>query len=351
MSAKNLGFAGKLASVFIESKLTPLVIIASILLGLMAVAVLPREEEPQIIVPMVDVFVQLPGATAKEVEQRITAPMEKLLWEIPGVEYIYSTSMPSMSMATVRFKVGEKEEDAIVRLNQKLFSNMDRVPQGASGPLVKARGIDDVPVLALTLSSASYDHFMLRRVAAQLHDDIKQIPDVSEVQIIGGERRRVLVSLDPVKMAAHGIAPAMLPAALRQSNQQIRSGSFSSGDRDILVESGSFLESAQDVGALVVGARNGSPVHLRDVATIADGPDEPADYVFSGTGAGAAHADGDRSGAQRAPSGPAAATPAVTISVAKRKGTNAIALADKILDKVDHLKGSVIPGDVEVTVT
>ncbi len=346
MSAKHLGFAGKLASLFINSKLTPLVIIASILLGLMAVAILPREEEPQIVVPMVDVFVQLPGATAKEVEQRITAPMEKLLWEIPGVEYIYSTSMPSASMATVRFKVGQNEEDAIVRLNQKLFSNMDRLPQGASGPLVKARGIDDVPVLALTLSSASYDHFMLRRVAAQLHDDIKQIPDVSEVQVIGGERRRVLVSLDPAKMAAHGIAPAMLPGALRQANQQIPSGSFSAGDREILVEAGSFLESAEGVGALVVGARNGSPVYLRDVASITDGPDEPADYVFFGRGAGAAH----QGGAQRASSA-AGVDPAVTISVAKRKGTNAIELADKILDKVDHLKGSVIPSDVEVTVT
>jgi multidrug efflux pump subunit AcrB len=339
MKTRNLGFAGKLARTFIESKLTPLIVIASILLGLMAVAVLPREEEPQIVVPMVDVFVQLPGATAKEVEQRVTSPMEKLLWEIPGVEYIYSMSMPSMSMATVRFKVGEREEDALVRLNQKLFGNMDRVPAGASAPLVKARGIDDVPMLALTLSSATYDHFMLRRVAAQLHDDIKQIPDVSEVQIIGGERRRVLVSLDPSKMAAHGVAPAMLPPALQQANQQLRSGSFSSGDRDILVEAGSFLTSADDVGSLVVGARAGRPVYLRDIGTVTDGPDEPADYVFSGTGTAHGH------------EGATAALPAVTISVAKRKGTNAIELADTILRKVDHLKGTVIPSDVTLTVT
>ncbi|HSN68828.1 MAG TPA: efflux RND transporter permease subunit, partial [Thermoanaerobaculia bacterium] len=183
MNPKKLGFAGRLAAAFINSKLTPLIILASLLLGLMAVAVLPREEEPQIVVPMIDVFVQLPGATSKEVEQRVTAPMEKLLWEIPGVEYVYSTSSPGMAMVIVRFKVGEDEEDAVVRLNQKLFANMDRVPPGASAPLVKARAIDDVPVLALTLSSASYDHFMLRRIAAQLHDDIKQIPDVSEVRI------------------------------------------------------------------------------------------------------------------------------------------------------------------------
>jgi multidrug efflux pump subunit AcrB len=345
MNAPKLGIAGRLAGAFIDSKLTPLVIIASLLLGLMAVAVLPREEEPQIVVPMVDVFVQHPGATAKEVEQRVTAPMEKLLWEIPGVEYIYSTSMPGMSMATVRFKVGENEENALVRLNQKLFSNMDRAPAGASMPLVKARGIDDVPVLALTLSSDAYDHFMLRRIAAQLHDDIKQIPDVSEVQLIGGERRRVLVSLDPGRMAAHGVAPAMLPPALTQANQQLQSGRFASGDRDILVEAGSFLSSAEDVGSLVVGARAGSPVYLRDVATITDGPDEPADYVFFGTGA--AHAS---SGAQRAPLSPSAKA-AVTISVAKRKGTNAIELAETIIEKVDRLKGTVIPSDVTLTVT
>jgi multidrug efflux pump subunit AcrB len=339
MKTKGLGFAGRLAGTFIDSKLTPLIIIASLLLGLMAVAVLPREEEPQIVVPMVDVFVQLPGATSKEVEQRVTSPMEKLLWEVPGVEYVYSTSSPGMSMVIVRFKVGENEEDALVRLNQKLFANMDRVPPGASAPLVKARAIDDVPVLALTLSSAAYDHFMLRRIAAQLHDDIKQIPDVSEVRIIGGERRRVLVSLDPGRMAAHGIAPAMLPAALHQTNQQLRSGSFSSGDREILVEAGSFLTSVDDVSSLVVGVREGRPIYLRDIASVTDGPDEPADYVFFGSGA----AHGRESAS--------APLPAVTLSVAKRKGTNAIELADKILDKVEHLRGGVVPTDVELTVT
>src|SRR5512137_2086435 len=193
---EKLGLAGKVARAFIESKLTPLIIAASILLGVGAVLMLPREEEPQIIVPMIDIFVQMPGASAKEVEERVTRPMEQLLWEIPGVEYIYSTSSPGFAMAIVRFKVGEDEEKAIVRLNQKMYANFDLIPPGASQPLVKPRSIDDVPILALTLSSARYDSFALRKIAAQLDDQIKAVPDVAEVRILGGQRRQVRVVLD-----------------------------------------------------------------------------------------------------------------------------------------------------------
>ena len=170
-----LGFAGKLVKIFIRSKLTPLIVAASVLLGIGAVYMLPREEEPQIVVPMIDVMVQMPGASSKEVEERVTKPLEKALWEIPGVEYIYSTSSPGASIAIVRFKVGWNEEDAIVHLNQKLFANADIIPQGASQPLVKPRSIDDVPILALTLSGATYDHFTLRRIAAQITDQIKEV--------------------------------------------------------------------------------------------------------------------------------------------------------------------------------
>jgi multidrug efflux pump subunit AcrB len=180
---------GKVAHAFIDSKLTPLIIVASILLGLGAVAMLPREEEPQIVVPMIDIFVQMPGASAKEVEERVTKPMEKLLWEIPGVEYIYSTSSPGYAMAIVRFYVGEDEEKSIVRLNQKMFANFDLIPPGASQPLIKPRSIDDVPILALTFSSDRYDHFTLRRIVAQVHDQIKEVGDVSEVKIGGNGDR------------------------------------------------------------------------------------------------------------------------------------------------------------------
>ncbi|QQS46221.1 MAG: efflux RND transporter permease subunit [Acidobacteriota bacterium] len=338
------GMAGRLARAFIDSKLTPLVIAASILLGLGAVIMLPREEEPQIVVPMIDVFVQMPGASAKEVEERVTKPMEKLLWEVPGVEYIYSTSSPGQAMAIVRFYVGQNEEASIVRLNQKMYANLDLIPPGASPPLVKPRSIDDVPILGLTLSSEVYDHYMLRRIAAQLDDQIKEITDVSEVKIIGGQRRQILVTLDEARMAAYNVAPAALIPLVEQSNRQLQAGSFSSGNREFLVESGGFLRTAEDVGSVVIGAFSNRPVYLRDVASIVDGPEEAADYVLFGRGPahGETEGAGDRSGG---------VSSAVTISVAKRKGTNAIVISEKVIEKVNELKGTIIPAEVTVTPT
>lgn len=337
-----IGLAGKLARVFIDSKLTPLIVVASILLGLGAVVMLPREEEPQIIVPMVDVFVQMPGASAKEVEERVTKPMEKLLWEVPGVEYIYSTSSPGMSMAIVRFLVGQNEEDAIVRLNQKLLANFDLIPPGASQPLVKPRSIDDVPILALTLSSNNYDAFTLRRIAAQVHDQIKEVPDVSEVTIIGGQRRQLRVTLDEARLAGFNVAPAQIIPLLQQANRQLPAGSFAAGNREFQVETGGFLHTAEDVGNVVIGVSNNRPVYLRDVAKIEDGAEEPSDYVMFGQGAAAHTLES---------ANPQSVQPAVTISVAKRKGKNAIEIADQVIEKVEHLKGSLIPGDVTVTTT
>src|SRR5512140_404762 len=193
-----LGLAGRVARAFIDSKLTPLIIITSVLLGVVAIVMLPREEEPQIKVPMMDVLVSMPGFSAKEVEERATRPMEKLLWEIPGVEYIYSTSRPGEGLAIVRFKVGEDVEKSLVKLNQKLQANFDRIPAGVSRPLIKPRSIDDVPILALTFHSASYDHLTLRRLAAQVDDAVKQVPLVAETTLIGGSRRQVRVLLCPV---------------------------------------------------------------------------------------------------------------------------------------------------------
>jgi multidrug efflux pump subunit AcrB len=331
MSNANGGIAGRLAGAFIESKLTPLVIGASILIGLGAVMLLPREEEPQIIVPMVDVFVEMPGSSPKEIEQRVTAPMEKLLWEIPGVEYIYSTSSAGASMVVVRFKVGQNEEAALVRLNEKLHANADRIPGNSGLPLIKARSIDDVPVLAFTLASDRYDHFALRRVAAELQTAIKQVENVSEVTIIGGSRRQLRVMIDPARLAGYGISAAGLAATLQQANGESSSGAFASGDREVLVHTSGFLRDANDAKRIVVAVSNAHPVYLGDVATIADGPEEPADYVYSGT-----------RGAIR---------PAVTISVAKRKGANATELTRTVERKVEELRGVVIPSGVDVTVT
>src|SRR5512138_867281 len=208
--SNSLGIAGRVARAFIDAKLTPLIVITSVLLGAAAVVLLPREEEPQIKVPMIDVLVSMPGFTAKEVEERATRPMEKLLWEIPGVEYIYSTSKPGESLAIVRFKVGEDIEKSLVKLNQKLQSNFDRIPQGVSPPLIKPRSIDDVPILALTFHSARYDHLTLRRVVAQVDDAVKQVPLVAETTLIGGARRQVRVLLDPAKLASRNLSVAGL---------------------------------------------------------------------------------------------------------------------------------------------
>ena len=334
MSApRSMGPAGRFARIWIDSKLTPLLIAASLLIGTFAVWKLPREEEPQIIVPMVDVFVEMPGSSSREVEERVTKPMEKLLWEIPGVEYIYSTSSPGSSLVIVRFLVGQDEERSVVRLNQKLMANFDLIPPGASRPLVKPRSIDDVPILALTLSSKRYSDYDLRRIASQLHDTIKQVPDVSAVTITGGQRRQLRVTLDSERLAGHGRTAEDVIEALNGSNRRLIATSFASRNEQFELQAGEFLRSADDVRNVVIGVSGDKPIFVRDVSGVVDGGDEPSEYVRYM----------DRSGG--------AAYPAVTISVAKRKGTNAVVVAGNVLRRVEALKGTVVPSDVTITTT
>ncbi len=344
MSAHTKGPAGKIAEFFIDSKLTPLIIIASILLGLAAVIALPREEEPQIIVPMIDIFVQMPGARAEEVAQRVTSPMEKLLWEIPGVEYVYSTSMPGMSMAVVRFYVGEDEENAIVRLQSKLMSNMDRIPCCVTPPLIKPRYIDDVPILALTFSGETTP-YTLRQVAAQVEDIVKREPDVSLTALIGGGGRQVTVDIDPGHLAAYGLDMVQVANMLMAANQAADAGSFPSPDGEVVVHTGGIFRDAEDVRSAVVGVQNAAPVYLRDVAQVTDGAGEPDRYVFFGAGPAA-----DLSGHRHVPR-VKAVQPAVTLTVAKRKGTNAIRVANKVLARLEDARTGLIPEDIHVTVT
>ena len=301
------------------------------LLGLFAVWKLPREEEPQIIVPMVDVFVQMPGASSREVEERVTKPMEKLLWEIPGVEYVYSTSSPGMSLVIVRFLVGQDEEKSMVRLNQKLNANLDLIPPGASPPLVKPRSIDDVPILALTLWSKRYGDFELRRIAAQVDDAIKQTPDVSTVTLIGGQRREIGITLDAARLSAYNLSPLQVLGALGVSNRRTRSGEFASGNQQYLIETGEFLRTSEDVNRVVAGLVNNKPIFVRDVARVTDGGEEPTQYVRLSDGRGF--------------------HPAVTIAVSKRKGTNAVTVGEDVLRRLEPLRGTTIPADVELTLT
>jgi multidrug efflux pump subunit AcrB len=341
MSTRKLGFAGRIAHYFINSKLTPLIMVFSILLGAFAILQTPREEEPQIVVPMMDVFVEMPGSTAQEVEQRVTTPMEKLIWEIPGVEYIYSTTRPGLGMAIVRFKVGEKEEDSIIKLYNKLYSHFDLIPPGASKPIIKPRSIDDVPILALTFWSNRYDSYTLRRVASEVDREIQSIDDVSQTQVIGGERRQIRVLLNPTRMAGFGVAPAALMGTIDRANQRLQVGEFAAANQEYDVETGDFLRNADDVGRVVVGVSSGHPVYLRDVAEVRDGPEEPANYVLFGYGSGAKVKSASAMGE----------SPAVTLTVSKRKGQNAVTVAKRVMEKVENLKGTLIPVGVEVTVT
>ncbi len=325
------GVAGRLAAAFAASPLTPLAVLASLLLGLFAVLMLPREEEPQIKVPMIDVLVAMPGATAAEVENRVTRPMEKLLWEIPGVEYLYSTSSPGSSLVIVRFTVGQDPGQSLVRLNQKLQANYDRIPPGVSAPLIKPRTIDDVPVLALTLHSATHDHLTLRRLAAQLDDAVKALPDVAETTLIGGVRRQLRVLVDPVKLASRQLTLDDVANRLRAANQRTQSGRLANLNRELLVETGDYLRDAAEAGGIVLGLHEGRPIYLRDIAAVEDGPAEPADYVLHGTVAGA--------------------EAAVTLSIAKRPGANAVDTVQRVLHTVDGLKGRLLPADVGVTIS
>ncbi|RXK54469.1 efflux RND transporter permease subunit [Oleiharenicola lentus] len=339
------GFAGRLAEMFTDSRLTPLAVVASLLLGLFAVIMLPREEEPQIKVPMVDVLVGMPGATAREVENRVTRPMEKLLWEIPGVEYLYSTSRPGSSLVIVRFKVGSDLEQSLVRLTQKLSANYDRIPPGVSAPLIKPRTIDDVPVAAVTLHSTTHDHLALRRLAAQLDDAIKALPDVAETTLIGGVRRQLRVQVDPVKLASRQLTLDDLAAALRAANARSQDGALTTANRNLLIETGGYFRDATDVANLVLGVSQDRPIFLRDVAEITDGPAEPTDYVLFGRGTHASSIENQNSKIVNFEEA------AVTLSIAKRPGANAVTVVHSVEDTVNRLRGVLLPADVGVTFT
>ena len=330
--SQQTGLAGRLGSAMLHSKLTPLAILASLLLGTYAVLSLPREEEPQIIVPMIDVFVDLPGASPEEVEQRVSRPIEKLAWEIPGVEYVYSTSSEGRAIVIVRFLVGEDEERALVRLRQKLESQAGLVPPGASAPLIQARSIDNVPVMALTLWGPGYDDLTLRRIAAQLQETLKEVQDVSEVEIIGGRQRQIGVELDPAALAARGLDPLTIQQALQRANTRTSTLDIVSGNRSIRVEGGGWPVSAGDIGGVVVGRADGAPIHVRDVANVRDDGGEPTSYVMQHPEAGASF-------------------PAVTLSIAKRQGTNATTLTETVTRKIETVRGYMLPEDLRISIT
>ncbi len=327
-----MGFAGRLASRFLNSRLTPLLTIAALAAGLLGLLATPREEEPQISVPMIDVFAALPGATPAEVENLLTRRIEQRMWEIPAVEHVYSMSGDGYAMVTVRFKVGEDQERSITRVYARLISDLDRLPPGALPPLVKPHSIDDVPILTLTLSSARYGSNELRQMATQLEDEIRTVGDVAETSVIGGQPREIRVDLDPARLVAARLTPGEVAMALQGANARAETGEFASGGSVFRVQVGAPLQTGADVAGVVVAARGGAAVYLRDVAQVREDFGERTDYVASAVrDSGSANA--------------------VTISVAKRKGANATTVARQVLQRVEQSRARLLPAAVTVRET
>lgn len=335
------GLSGNIAKAFIQSKLTILLMVAFLLVGGYSAMLIPREEEPQIDVPMADIFVRYAGASPQEVEVRVAQPLEKIISNVKGVEHVYSTSMKGQAMLIVQFYVGEDIERSLVKLYNELMKNMDTMPPGASMPLVKTRAIDDVPVLGLTLWSEKYSDYELRQVGQALTNEIKKIPDVASVNIIGGRSRQVSVTLDADKMAASRVDFLTISNQIQGGNAQLSGGSIIRRDTVFATNTGNFLRHPGDLGDLVVGSDDGHPVYLRQVAAIQDGPEVSVRYVFHGIGG---H---DSESAEQYP----ADYPAVTLSIAKKKGADAMNLSKRILSKVEHLKKDLIPDEVHISET
>ncbi|MDF9829505.1 efflux RND transporter permease subunit [Parabacteroides sp. PF5-6] len=335
------GISGKIAKAFLQSKLSILLFIAFMLLGIFSIYLIPREEEPQIDVPMADIMVGYPGATPQEVESRIMQPLEKVVSNIKGVEHIYSTSMNDMGMLTVQFFVGEDVERSLVKLYNEIMKNMDRMPQGATMPLVKSRAIDDVPALAYTLWSEEMGAYPLRQVAEVVGDEIKKIPDVAQVNIVGGQSRELKVIFDKDKMAQNKLDFGAIAQALQANNAQMQSGNIITSDQVYAVQTGSFFTDVEEVRSLIVGTNDNQPVYLYQIAEVEDGPELPKQYVSFGYGA-AAKAKKDAMPDDYS---------AVTLSIAKKKGADAMQLAKVVNEKVEHLKKEVITNDIQVEVT
>ncbi len=340
-----MGISGRIAKHFLHSQMTPLLALVAVLLGIFAVMVTPREEEPQINVTMANVLIPYPGASAKDVAQVVATPAEQVLAQIAGVDHVYSVSQPGMAVITVQFKVGEEHIASLVKLYDVVNSNADWLPPllGVGKPIIKDRGIDDVPVVALTLwrEQAVGGGLELTQVAHAIEAELKRVPGTREVTTLGATQRTLRVLLNPENLNAYRLTMLDMRAALQSVNVSQNAGNLVQGNREILVQAGSFLSNASEVRQLVVGVADGKPVFLRDVAEVRDGADQPDSYVWLGTGIAAADKQITAKGKFTA----------VTVAVTKKPGSNAVEIADNLMRRVDELKGSVIPDDVQVSIT
>lgn len=358
-SVHHHGAVNAITHAFLHSNLALILILLAAVLGLAALLITPREEDPQIIVPLADIHVSFPGHSAEETARLVATPLEKLLYQIDGVEYVYSMSRRDGAIITVRFFVGEDRERSLVKLYKRIDENLAHVPPGVTGWVVKPVEIDDVPIVTLTLTSARSDSFMLRRVGEEIIERLATQRDVSRVDVVGGEVRRVNVQLDPARLVAHGIAPLDVQRAIQLTNVTTTAGSVDHADRTIGVEIGEAFASAAELRELVIGLSNDRPVFLKDVADITDGAGELSSYVRHGWGPAMdfghhASAPGARIGPPAVPTTAAGDTlseQAVTVAVAKKKGTNAVWVADAVIEQARALRSSVIPDDMELVIT
>lgn len=332
------GAVARLIEAFLHGNLSVLIILVMLGCGAAALLLTPREEEPQIVVPLADVYVRMPGASAEEIEQQVSSKLERLLYQVDGVEYVYSMSRPGEAIVTVRFYVGEHRENSLVKIHNKIAMSVDQVPPGVTGWVVKPIEIDDVPFVNVTLWSKTADDFTLRRVAEQVEVALQGVPETARTEVVGGRRRQFRIELDPERMASRLVTPLDVDRVLRGANVNVRAGALRADNRELSVESGPFVRTPAEAETLVVGVFSGRPVYLRDVATVTDGPEDPTNYTRIRFGPGE-------------PNAPVGDFPAVTVGIAKRKGSNAVAVARALEAKVEELRRDVIPHDIEARVT
>ena len=350
---EKLSFMGRVVDSFLRGNLAVLLMIISLVAGAVALLVTPREEDPQIVVPLADVMVSYPGGSAEEVERLVASRLERMLYQIDGVEYVYSLSRPGLAVVTVRFFVGQDREASLIKLYNKIFQNIDKTTPGIAGWVVKPVEIDDVPIVNVALYSDRYTESELYRVAEEAASRLQHIENSSRVTIHGGQKRQIQVSLDPERLAAYQLSAMDIAGALKVANVQTGAGSFQQADREVLMETGPFLASAEDVRNLMVGLHAGRPVYLRDVAQVTDGPEEAVSYSRIGFGAGAKRllTEDHRPQSPELGTPLPASFPAVTIAVAKKKGSNAVWVAGDVEKLLKTMRGDIIPDEVKFRVT
>ncbi|RMH50163.1 MAG: efflux RND transporter permease subunit, partial [Zetaproteobacteria bacterium] len=341
MDQLRLNIAGRLGAATIRGSLPPIISLLVLLIGVVALFVTPREENPSIDVPAANVFVRMEGASPEEVQNLVVRPLERVMREITGVDHTFGMALDSLAVVTVTFKVGQDKERSLVKLYDRIMHNLDRIPPGASQPLVKPLDVDDVPVSVITLASDAMDGLMLKRLAERVRDQLAPLPGVSVADIIGGRDHEVRITLDPARLAAWHIPLDQVHRVLAAANSGGQVGTLVGDNREDRVWLDGYLKDAEQIGRLIIGTADGQPIYLRDVATIRDGAAEVT----------ALHRIGFGAGAHRKATGGEPELPAVSIALAKKKGTNAVVVTRAIADKLEQLKGDLIPDDVTVTIT